>query len=629
LPRSGHYLAYHRMGSKLLRFALLVLAPAAGLAQTPADQAYDALRAKDYDRAIADFKQAIDQGDQAPQRADLRKDLAYTLLKIGETEAARDQFAEAMRIDPKDDQASLEYAFLCYETRQPVLARRIFDRLRKAPDAAADVKKTAAEAFENVDRPLRQGVERWKQALQLAPDNFSAHEELARLAEQRDDLALASEHYERAWRLRTDRRDLLIDLARVLRAMNREEEANAALIAAWRGGTPRVSEEAQDLLPARYPFLSEFQQALALDPYNLQLQRDVAYQKGEPPPAAAVSAASAPVLQARPEEAPAEDAKTLGLRSLEKGYLADALKYLQLAHEADPQDFEVMLKLGWAFNLLKDDQTAWHWFDLARHSPDPAIAEEASRAYRNLAPSQEPFRTTFWAFPIYSSRWQDLFGYAQVKTELRLRRMPFLHPYVSVRLLGDVRGEVNAAFGPEYLSERSIIFAGGLATQPWHGVTGWFEAGEALIYDETPTQRRRWMPDYRGGVSYAKGFGNLLTKGSHGKFAETNMDGVFISRFSDDSILYSQNRAGYTLRSAETGGFHAQVLWNANITADAKRQYWANYVETGPGVRFRFENSPLLFSVSLLRGAYLVNEYNPRRPNYSELRVGVWYAFTR
>jgi Tfp pilus assembly protein PilF len=617
------------MGSKLLRFALLVLAPAAGLAQTPADQAYDALRAKDYDRAIADFKQAIDQGDQAPQRADLRKDLAYTLLKIGETEAARDQFAEAMRIDPKDDQASLEYAFLCYETRQPVLARRIFDRLRKAPDAAADVKKTAAEAFENVDRPLRQGVERWKQALQLAPDNFSAHEELARLAEQRDDLALASEHYERAWRLRTDRRDLLIDLARVLRAMNREEEANAALIAAWRGGTPRVSEEAQDLLPARYPFLSEFQQALALDPYNLQLQRDVAYQKGEPPPAAAVSAASAPVLQARPEEAPAEDAKTLGLRSLEKGYLADALKYLQLAHEADPQDFEVMLKLGWAFNLLKDDQTAWHWFDLARHSPDPAIAEEASRAYRNLAPSQEPFRTTFWAFPIYSSRWQDLFGYAQVKTELRLRRMPFLHPYVSVRLLGDVRGEVNAAFGPEYLSERSIIFAGGLATQPWHGVTGWFEAGEALIYDETPTQRRRWMPDYRGGVSYAKGFGNLLTKGSHGKFAETNMDGVFISRFSDDSILYSQNRAGYTLRSAETGGFHAQVLWNANITADAKRQYWANYVETGPGVRFRFENSPLLFSVSLLRGAYLVNEYNPRRPNYSELRVGVWYAFTR
>ncbi len=157
-----------------------------------ADQAYEALRAKDYDRAIVDFKQSV---EQTPQRADIRKDLAYTLLKVGETEAARDQFAEAMRIDPTDDHAALEYAFLCYETRQPVLARRIFDRLRHA-------NATAAAAFENVDKPLREGIERWRQALQQAPDNFSAHEELARLAEQRDDPALASEHYERAWRLR-------------------------------------------------------------------------------------------------------------------------------------------------------------------------------------------------------------------------------------------------------------------------------------------------------------------------------------------------------------------------------------------------------------------------------------------
>ncbi|HEY1756550.1 MAG TPA: tetratricopeptide repeat protein [Bryobacteraceae bacterium] len=626
------------MGGRLLRsIVVFAFAPAASLAQTGVDQpaanqaaanlAYAALRFRDYDRAIVDFKQAV---DQAPKRVDIRKDLGYTLLKTGETEAARIQFAEAMRLDPKDDQAALEYAFLCYETRQPVEARRTFDRLRNAAGSPPDVKKTASEAFENIDKPLREGIARWQQALQLAPDNFSAHEELARLAEQRDDLAVAAEHYERAWRLKIDRRDLLIDLARIWKEMNREEDANAALIAAWRGGTPRVSEEARDLLPGRYPFLSEFQKALALDPSNVPLQKDVAYQKGEPEPATG-QVASTPVLQSRPEQSrAAEAAKALGFTSLEKGYLTDAVKYLQLAQEAAPQDFEVMLKLGWAFNMLKDDETALHWFELARHSPDPEIALEASRAYRNLAPSLELFRTTVWAYPMYSSRWEDLFGYAQAKTELRLRRMPFLHPYVSVRLLGDVRGEINAAFGPEYLSERSVIFAGGLATQPWHGATGWFEAGEALIYEETPTERRRWMRDYRGGVSYAKGFGNLLTKGSHGKFAETNMDGVFISRFSDDSMLYSQNRAGYTLRSAEgAGGMHAQVLWNANLTADAKRQYWANYVETGPGVRVRFANSPVLFSASLLRGAYLLNEFNPRRPNYTELRVGVWYAFTR
>jgi len=160
---------------------------------------------------------------------------------------------------------------------------------------------------------------------------------------------------------------------------------------------------------------------------------------------------------------------------------------------------------------------------------------------------------------------------------------------------------------------------------------GWFEAGEAYYLRQTPENHARLKPDYRGGVSYSKGFGHLLASGSHGRFAETNDDGVFVSRFSNDSLLYSQNRAGYTFRSTESfGGFHLQGLWNANVTADAQGQYWANFVETGPGVRFRFEAvqwSPL-FSVSFLRGAYLANEGNPRRPNYNELRVGIWYAIT-
>ena len=57
-------------------------------------------------------------------------DLAYTLLKIGESEQARDQFGEAMRIQPDNNHVALEYAFLCYETKMQAIARRIFDRIR-------------------------------------------------------------------------------------------------------------------------------------------------------------------------------------------------------------------------------------------------------------------------------------------------------------------------------------------------------------------------------------------------------------------------------------------------------------------------------------------------------------------
>jgi hypothetical protein len=344
-------------------------------------------------------------------------------------------------------------------------------------------------------------------------------------------------------------------------------------------------------------------------------------------------------LQRRPEDtksaepkAAPDQARLLGEKSLEKGYLQDALKYLRIAHENDPDDFRVMLKLGWTYNMLKDDREAVRWFKLASASTDPAIAAEASRAWRNLQADAELFKTTVWVFPLYSTRWDDLFAYAQAKTELRLKNS-WLRPYLSVRLVGDTRGAVDLAnYGPQYLSERSVILALGVATKTFYGATGWFEAGESLRLNPTQADPGRLLPDYRGGVSYVKGFGKLLAKGAHGLFTETNNDGIYVSRFDKDTLLYSQNRAGYTLRESESlAGFHAQVYWNANATVDMLGQYWANYVETGPGMKFKFEGSrvPLLFSVNLLRGAYLINQGNPRGPNFNDLRIGVWYAFTR
>jgi tetratricopeptide (TPR) repeat protein len=668
------------VGIILILLAALAAAQTPDPAYAPLEKAYAALKVKDYDRAVASFQEAI---KIAPDRPAMRKDLAYTLLKIGENEAARDQFAEAMRLDPRDDHVALEYAFLCYETKQQAIARRIFDRIRKSGNA------TAAVAFENIDRPLREGIARWSKALNLSPDNFSAHEELARLAEQCDELPLAAEHYQKAWALRPDRRSLLLDLGRVFTQMSRNDEAHAALLAASRGAEPRVAEEARELLPKRYPYVYEFQRALALDPSNVELRRELAYlhlemknraeaEKEfralvENSPNDLVSVAqlgllrwtrgddegALPLLQRvlssgdeelvervraamktpqnlqkrveEPKAASPDQARLLGEKSLEKGYLQDALKYLRIAYENDSQDFRVMLKLGWTYNMLKDDREAVRWFKLASASTDPAIASEASRAARNLQADTELFKTTVWVFPVYSTRWDDLFAYAQAKTELRLKKS-WLHPYLSVRLVGDSRGAVDLAnYGPQYLSERSIIAAVGVATKTFYGTTGWFEAGESLRLNPTMADPGRLLPDYRGGVSYVKGFGHLLAGASHGFFAETSDDGIYVSRFQKDSLLYSQNRAGYTLRQLEgIAGFHAQVYWNGNATVDRLGQYWANYVETGPGMRFKFEHSraPMIFSVNLVRGAYLINQGNPRGPNFNDVRIGVWYAFT-
>jgi Tfp pilus assembly protein PilF len=634
-------------------------------AYAPLARAYEALRVKDYDVAVAGFLKGI---EAAPERASIRKDLAYAYIKIGENELARDQFREAMRLQPNDTQVALEYAFLCYETKEQAQARRVFDRLRKTGNP------TAEQAFQNIDMPLAAGIQRWKEAIAGGADNFSAHFELATLAEQRDELELAAEHYEKAWRILPDRRSVLVDLGRVWKSLNRLDSANAALLAASRGGEPRAAEMARELLPDRYPFVSEFRSALELDPANAELRRELAYlllrmdRQTDAEQEFGVLANTVPddllsatqlgflllgrgdragamplfdrvmagpdedlanrvravlripqILKPREDAKPVSiDAKVMAERSMKAGYMKDALKYLQIAHEAEPGDFHVMLQLAWTYNTLHQDDQAVLWFDLARRSADPQIATEAGRAWKNLHSASLRFHTTVWMYPLYSSRWNDMFSYGQVKTEWRTGLR--IRPYVSTRFVGDTRVSIGVA-SPMYLSESSFILAVGVATVPWHGITGWGEAGSAISYING-----HMLPDYRGGVSMSRAIGSRLTGDSSGWFAASDTDGVFISRFGNDFIAYEQTRFGYGLGPRSV---RAQFYWSGNLTVDDKRQGWANFVETGPGLRMHaaFMPPPMFLTLSYMRGVYLIHGGYPVA-TFTDLRVGMWYAFT-
>lgn len=671
----------------------LVLAAGLAFGQTadPAygwlEKAYAALRAADYDQAIESFRRAI---ELAPERAALRKDLAYAYLKIGENEAALEQFAQAMQLDPADHHAALEYAFLCHETGRRATARRILDRVRRTGDAAS--RATAEQAFQNIDRALAESIARWLQALEKNPGDFGTHLELARLAEERDELDLAATHYEKAWRLRPERRGVLVDLGRVWLERGDAERGLAALLAASRGAEPYAADRARELLPSRYPYVSEFERALALDPGNVPLRRELAFlllelerrteaerhlrtivdadssdllaaaqlaflllARGEREAArpllervlagddaelaGRVRRALEPAGEPRAEEAAgpaaprqqptAPEAKIMGERSYQAGYLKDALKYLELAHEEDPADFGVMLKLGWTYNLLGQDERALGWFRLAANSFDPAIAAEAARAAGNLGSSLARVRSSFWMLPFYSSRWRDVFNYAQVKTEFRLGRLP-LRPYASLRFIGDVRSKPGGAV-PQYFSETAFMPGVGVATMHSRGLVFWGEAGLALSYLDRP-QGGRTKADWRGGLAFSRSFGRLLGAGSGGAFFETGTDIVYLSRFAHDVLFYWRNRAGYTAPAARgLGGLATQWYWNWNAAADARRQYWASFVESGPGLRFRWQAMPagLYFAVELLRGAHTLNRDNPRRPNYWDWRAGLWYAVSQ
>ena len=665
--------------SLLLLVSTLAYGQAPDPAYRPLSKAYQHLQNKQYDEAIDFFLKGI---EAAPGRPAIRKDLAYTYLKVGEPEAARDQFAEAMRLDLADFHVALEYAFLCNDTKMQAEARRVFDRIRKI--AVAGSRTTAEQAFQNIDQPLAAGIERWKKALELAPENFNAHYELAGLAEQRDELALAAEHYARAWQLLPGRKQTLLDLGRVWKAMNRLEDANAALLAASRGGEPRAREAALELLPPRYPYVNEFVHALDIDPLNIELRRELAFllitmQKQpeaerefrtilEQAPDDLLSCAqlgflyltrdeksrAMPLLErvlkgsdvalanrvraalkmplvetSGQTEAVSNDAKVMAERSLNSGYLADALRFLQQAYATDPNDGWVMLKLGWTYNILHNDVLAFRWFSLARNSSDASIAAEARKAYYNLHPAMALFRSTLWVYPFFSTRWHDGFGYGQIKTDMKLGGLPF-RPYVSMRVFGDSRSNAGGPM-PQFLSESSVVLAVGAASSSWHGLMAWGEAGAAISYLDMRPEVKRVTADYRGGLSYGKGFGHLLGAEEPGWFFELNADGIYVSRYANDLLLYTQTRIGVTPPPIPVfGSLQSQFFWNNNIIRDSKSWDWANYVETGPGLKFRWSWMPrsLVFSVNGLRGAYMVPQFY-RRPNFLDLRMGFWYAITR
>jgi hypothetical protein len=218
---------------------------------------------------------------------------------------------------------------------------------------------------------------------------------------------------------------------------------------------------------------------------------------------------------------------------------------------------------------------------------------------------------------MYSSRWKDLFLYSQFKTEL-MPNAP-VQFYLSSRVTGDARRKTrhpHTGWNDWQLSENSAVLALGVSTRPWQGVRAWFESGASFA--------GATVADHRGGVSGLRSFGQNIGATAGGVFAEGSGDVLFASRFSKDTLIYARGRGGYTAKAV--GPVQVQVSWNLNRTADVRGFSWANTVETGPGVRVHVRG--VLLSADALRGRYTVLD-GLMPPRYDDVRIGVWYAFTR
>ena len=410
--------------------------------------------------------------------------------------------------------------------RIPVLRNQAAGRgaPRFRPHAQAPAIATAEQAFQNIDRPLAAGIAALAGSHRLGADNFSAHFELATLAEQRDELELAAEHYEKAWRILPDRRSVLVDLGRVWKSLNRPDEANAALLAASRGGEPRAAEMARELLPDRYPFVSEFRAALALDPANVELRRELGYlllrmdrqteaeqefrilAEHAPGRPAVGHAARLPALRARRQRRPPCRCSIACWPATTKISPTACAPCC-----ACPQILKPRADTAARFHRRQGHGRAQHQSRLyegrAEVSADRARSRSgrlprdaassagpttsctrttrpfAGSTWRAAAPTRRlppkppgveatcmrqlsAFRTTVWMYPLFSTRWNDLFSYGQVKTELRTR-LPF-RPVRQRSASSATRASTIGGVSPQYLSESSFI-RGGRSGAPYPG----------------------------------------------------------------------------------------------------------------------------------------------------------------
>ena len=216
-----------------------------------------------------------------------------------------------------------------------------------------------------------------------------------------------------------------------------------------------------------------------------------------------------------------------------------------------------MLKLGWTYNLLHLDNLAFRWFGLARNSSDQAIAAEASKAYGNLRPSFARFRTTMWIYPMYSSRWSDAFGYGQIKTELKLGRSSLSSLRFAPHGRRYPRHHRRRAAAVSFRKLRHFRSRGGeplLARNHGLGRSRFF----GQLSRPRPAGVGRVTPDYRSGVSFFKGFGHGIGGEAPGWFLETNADGIYVSRYGNDFLLYAQTRD--RLDAARAGNFRDASL---------------------------------------------------------------------
>ena len=300
----------------------------------------------------------------------------------------------------------------------------------------------------------------------------------------------------------------------------------------------------------------------------------------------------------------------------------EALQSLKQARNLAPQDDTLKLQEAYLLNQQKKNREALVLFKELTSSSDPAIADKANQAVKNLSGGEVKtyFRDVYFA-PSYESRYDDVIfplkaRYGKNFDNGRAQVYGFLNLNRDTQSQGGVR--------PEIIDENAVTLGIGANYQPWTSipVRAYLEVGGS--YDLIDRNRDKFRESVVGGVTgYQEWYSQNNCNHSlcfNDYFTDLYGNAATYSREDYNVIGDLRLRTGLNVYKGENGTVQAYVKLHG--LADSKDEYYNNLFEYGPGISWQpFNYQPIKLRVERLYGNYFKDVPIDTKDHYNNTRV--------
>ncbi|WP_454666111.1 tetratricopeptide repeat protein [Acinetobacter calcoaceticus] len=300
----------------------------------------------------------------------------------------------------------------------------------------------------------------------------------------------------------------------------------------------------------------------------------------------------------------------------------EALQSLKQARNLAPQDDTLKLQEAYLLNQQKKNREALVLFKELTSSSDPAIADKANQAVKNLSGGEVKtyFRDVYFA-PSYESRYDDVIfplkaRYGKNFDNGRAQVYGFLNLNRDTQSQGGVR--------PEIIDENAVTLGIGANYQPWTSipVRAYLEVGGS--YDLIDRNRDKFRESVIGGVTgYQEWYSQNNCNHSlcfNDYFTDLYGNAATYSREDYNVIGDLRLRTGLNVYKGENGTVQAYVKLHG--LADSKDEYYNNLFEYGPGISWQpFNYQPIKLRVERLYGNYFKDVPIDTKDHYNNTRV--------